>query len=320
MAERRTDYYHGPLDPKRRAAWEALEAKEAESWTAGNAVLTLAMHTAITVEIDLMRGLSWTERVRKAQEYVGFIGPFTDQLLHGGKFCRATFVAIARAVAALSYQPGGVFAFGRRWCALPVEEAEADKADHEAGPWVHPIDKRHQRLVAQLGADWVHHDKLVSLYRRWGYSEDLLDLDLFDLDLGSQVEHQSSRTEWRKAQPKPPPPPPPSAEQLEARKQRHLELEAELREAEAQRQADLTEEQRQLGPRPDAGEMRTEADFRLLARWLEIEARRSPQKRAECHDFAKAMHRAADRRVGGLDRLWDPEWDGKAELALRGQP
>ena len=61
-----------------------------------------------------------------ARESAAVVAEHGDDLQFGGKHCASTHAALARGIAALSFAPGGVSAFGAHWCERHPESASAE--------------------------------------------------------------------------------------------------------------------------------------------------------------------------------------------------
>lgn len=76
-----------------------------------------AMSAAVPLEIARIGGMDEEQREWLGTQVLPLMQEGGDQLLFGGKLCARTFGAYAKAVALLSFNHGGVFAFGMGWCA-----------------------------------------------------------------------------------------------------------------------------------------------------------------------------------------------------------
>lgn len=84
--------------------------------------LTLALATAVPLEIERLREADEELRTQLIAERTGeaiadLIAAHGDDLLFGGRHCASTFAAVARALACLAWQPGGVTFAGLHCCA-----------------------------------------------------------------------------------------------------------------------------------------------------------------------------------------------------------
>lgn len=89
------------------------------SGTDGDGVLLAGLEVAVPLEIDALR---WTgEEHRAWLAHSGRLNPAIaeggDDLLYGGARCAESFTRLARALALLAYQPGGVMFGPLAWCA-----------------------------------------------------------------------------------------------------------------------------------------------------------------------------------------------------------
>jgi|GEM_PF-2057796 len=85
---------------------------------ADNDVLLISLEAAVPLHIMELASVSGEERLRIGRAAVEPITNRGDALLFGGKKGAAAevFNALARGLAALAYQPGGVTFAGRHWC------------------------------------------------------------------------------------------------------------------------------------------------------------------------------------------------------------
>ena len=83
---------------------------------AGHPVLEAMLPVAVLTALDDVARLADDERVRLAAEFADAIASHGDDLMFGGKHCAPTFAALARGLAVLAHQPGGVSFAGLHWC------------------------------------------------------------------------------------------------------------------------------------------------------------------------------------------------------------
>lgn len=192
-------HYTAPGDQARQDEWLARceRAARAGDHRYGHfEELGMAMEIAVTIEIDNLQGKSFDERLTLGSEGLDML-LCSEDTLYGGKFCRESFRVLARVVAVLAYQPGGVYAFGRRWAAVPVAEAEAEVwPDEESRTWVHPDDHRRGLLARWVGEEWTARSGLLGEYQHHGWTDERLELDLLHLRGEGRIEEQKD-TGWK---------------------------------------------------------------------------------------------------------------------------
>lgn len=81
---------------------------------------------AVPGEIARMKLLPLSQAVEVARSSAQTVAEHGDELLFGGKRAGATFAALSRGLAALSFAPGGVVFQGMHWCAVHPENAATD--------------------------------------------------------------------------------------------------------------------------------------------------------------------------------------------------
>lgn len=107
-----------------------------------NILLTAALDVAVPTE--MRRIADWTPQARIDYAREQWVPMTTSlgkdglsggaELMFGGRHCAAEFATLARVLAALAYQPGGVMFAGMHWCA---DHEECEKAAAEAGERIH---------------------------------------------------------------------------------------------------------------------------------------------------------------------------------------
>jgi hypothetical protein len=95
-----------------RAAW--AESREMGRWSE----IEPTLHQLVTQQIEVLRPLPTAERLRLGRGAAESLPEGGADLLFGAE--GALVEDLARVLAVLAYQPGGVFAFGQRWCAGPA--------------------------------------------------------------------------------------------------------------------------------------------------------------------------------------------------------
>ncbi|MFF5265371.1 hypothetical protein ACFY4C_41355 [Actinomadura viridis] len=100
---------------------QAVEVRQEKPNRDGAAleVLTTMLQTAVPLNIFQMQSWTADQRCETGRAQASTIGSHGDDLLYGGKHCAESFNALAKGLAALAYQPGGVTFLGLHWC---VEE------------------------------------------------------------------------------------------------------------------------------------------------------------------------------------------------------
>lgn len=81
---------------------------------------------AVPGEIARLRLLPLSQAVEVARASAQTVAESADELLFGGKRAAATFAALARGLAALSFAPGGVVFAGMHWCAVHPENTATE--------------------------------------------------------------------------------------------------------------------------------------------------------------------------------------------------
>ncbi|UJW28842.1 hypothetical protein L3Q67_26645 [Saccharothrix sp. AJ9571] len=79
-------------------------------------LLEAMLPVAVLTALDEVAGLTAAERRRLASEAATIIGSHGDDLMFGGKHTGDAFATLARALAVLAHQPGGVSFAGLHWC------------------------------------------------------------------------------------------------------------------------------------------------------------------------------------------------------------
>lgn len=103
--------------------------KQQTEWQ--NFLLMTTLEAAVPLHIELFRGISKKELNALTSLFAAIITEHGDVLQYGGKTslerkdCAQTFNSLARGLAALAYQPGGVTFAGKHWC---VNHAECEQA------------------------------------------------------------------------------------------------------------------------------------------------------------------------------------------------
>jgi len=89
-------------------------------------LLLLGLSAAVPLWIEQFRDLSPEERKKIAQEASALLQEKSEFILYLGKpgDSAAAFNALARAIAALAFHPGGVKVFGQHWQANPIDPQE----------------------------------------------------------------------------------------------------------------------------------------------------------------------------------------------------
>ncbi|GAB3162119.1 hypothetical protein GCM10027258_80500 [Amycolatopsis stemonae] len=83
---------------------------------ADHPLLEAMLPVAVLTALEEISHLTTTERQHLAAEAATTIGSHGDDLMFGGKHTAAAFAALARALAVLAHQPGGVTFAGLHWC------------------------------------------------------------------------------------------------------------------------------------------------------------------------------------------------------------
>jgi hypothetical protein len=109
----------------------------------------MSLQAAVPLLIADLRHIDTQQRVDLARAAVQPLVEHGDDLQYGGKHCRAAFAAVARALAAGAYQPGGITFAGQLWCAAhrpfgaalewPCADCLASAAPAGAGTAVDPV-------------------------------------------------------------------------------------------------------------------------------------------------------------------------------------
>lgn len=95
-----------------------------------NPVLIPTLQAAVPLWVmDLSRTPEPT-RMGLAREAADTVASHGDVLIYGGKGCAAAFNALAKGIALLAYQPGGVTIFGHHWCVGSGHQG----IPHDGGP------------------------------------------------------------------------------------------------------------------------------------------------------------------------------------------
>lgn len=79
-------------------------------------LLQAMLPVAVLTALDDVNELTDPERQHLASKSADALAAHGDDLLYGGKHCAETFTALARGLAALAHQPGGVSFAGLHWC------------------------------------------------------------------------------------------------------------------------------------------------------------------------------------------------------------
>jgi hypothetical protein len=74
---------------------------------------------------DLRKRIDALYRESDSDTILGLITSHSDEMMYGGKHCTKTFAAMARALAHLAQNPGGVGFAGLHWCAGSGHQATA---------------------------------------------------------------------------------------------------------------------------------------------------------------------------------------------------
>lgn len=80
------------------------------------ATLLTTLELAVPMHIAEVRTHSEEWRAGEARRCADVIAAHGDHLQFGGKYCAATFNAVARGLALGACQPGGVTYHGKHWC------------------------------------------------------------------------------------------------------------------------------------------------------------------------------------------------------------
>lgn len=265
----------------------------AESWP----MLLDLLDFAVPMEIERLRYATFEQRLRIGLDGIEMLGACGEHLFYEDDYSPELFAILARGLAVLAYQPGGVRDFaGRSWVARSAAESEGEawpEGEGRLSDWQHPDTTRKQRLLGFVrdSAQWTTFEELRVEYHFWGYSEARLHWDLHQLRSVHLIEFDGNN--HRRCRPPaatcaPPP----------------------IVRAGPEAQAQITELQRKIPPRPPVPQ--TCQDFRRAARWWELEARRGYESSPRSRQYAANMRWAAERRRGGLVAPWDPVLDGKA--------
>jgi hypothetical protein len=83
---------------------------------ADHPLLEMMLPVAVLIALEEIAQLTDTERERRASESATTIGSHGDDLMFGGRHTSDAFAALARALAVLAHQPGGVTFAGLHWC------------------------------------------------------------------------------------------------------------------------------------------------------------------------------------------------------------
>ncbi|MEV7805055.1 hypothetical protein AB0O28_19100 [Microbispora sp. NPDC088329] len=78
--------------------------------------LRLALQAAVPLEVMALAGATDEQRRTAAAGASRTIGEHGDQLMFGGRRAADAFAAVARGLAVLAYQPGGVTFHGLHFC------------------------------------------------------------------------------------------------------------------------------------------------------------------------------------------------------------
>lgn len=78
-------------------------------------LLVVNLSCAVPIWIDHMRAWPWADVAAKVRECSQIIAAKGDVLQFGGDGAAEAFNALAQGLAALSFAPGGVTAFGEHW-------------------------------------------------------------------------------------------------------------------------------------------------------------------------------------------------------------
>ena len=91
-------------------------------------LLLMSLRVAVLGEIETARTADPDLRAVQAANAAAAMGSGMDDMLYGAKGCTSAFAAVARALALLSFAPGGVTFGPLRWCAAHLHErwTEAD--------------------------------------------------------------------------------------------------------------------------------------------------------------------------------------------------
>lgn len=95
---------------------------------ADHPLLEAMLPVAVLTALDDLARLPDTERQHLASEAATTIGSHGDDLMFGGKHTAAAFAALARALALLAHQPGGVTFAGLHWCVGSGHHGTRDQA------------------------------------------------------------------------------------------------------------------------------------------------------------------------------------------------
>lgn len=79
-------------------------------------VLIPTLQLAVPAAMAEVACLDTAQRRRRATDAVDDMIAHGDDLLYGGRHCRTAFGKVARALAALAFQPDGVDFAGLHWC------------------------------------------------------------------------------------------------------------------------------------------------------------------------------------------------------------
>jgi len=83
------------------------------------AALLIGLQAAVPLHILDSWHLSDEERQAAANEHATVVACHGDDLIYGGRQCAPSFNALARGLALLAHQPGGVDFAGQHWCTQP---------------------------------------------------------------------------------------------------------------------------------------------------------------------------------------------------------
>jgi hypothetical protein len=100
------------------SARRAVQFREDDGFPAA---LVIGLEAAVPLHILDAQHRTDEQRVAAANDLGTVIGSHGDDLIYGGRHCAATFNALARGLALLAYQPGGVDFAGHHWCTTPHE-------------------------------------------------------------------------------------------------------------------------------------------------------------------------------------------------------
>lgn len=76
----------------------------------------MSLQLAVPMAVVELSRVTDDERLALAREHGQYIAEHGDDILYRGVHTREAFAALAKGLAALAYQPGGVLFLGEHWC------------------------------------------------------------------------------------------------------------------------------------------------------------------------------------------------------------